>query len=223
MSRPSSAAALVMLRGMARRHGDLSPRSTTLLLFLRQQQRQRPWPSSSCHRSMVTITRTQAAEEESPIAVTELSRPTYSSTHHKQQSLSSSSPSVTVTEACWNRIRELNATAALSSSSSNAKTNKFLRVVVDAGGCSGFSYQFQLDDQLEPDDHVVMKEHNDGTTSQVVVDPDSLQLIQGSVIDYETSMMKSAFRVQSNPQSESACGCGSSFAIKKFAANPAHD
>jgi iron-sulfur cluster assembly 2 len=169
---------------------------------------------------MVTITRTQAAEEESPIAVTELSRPTESSTHQQQQS---SSPSVTVTEACWKRIRELNAANAAALSSSSAKTNKFLRVVVDAGGCSGFSYQFQLDDQLEPDDHVVVKENNDGTISQVVVDPDSLHLIQGSVIDYETSMMKSAFRVQSNPQSESACGCGSSFAVKKFAANPALD
>lgn len=143
------------------------------------------------------------------------------SPQHQQQP-----PELNITDACWNRIRELNQI-----SSNNSTGNKFLRIVVDAGGCSGFSYNFELDDTIQEDDHVISQrngnENDDDTeattTTKVVVDPDSLQLVQGSTIDYEVSMMKSAFKVVENPQSESACGCGSSFAIKKFASNPALD
>ena len=58
---------------------------------------------------------------------------------------------------------------------------------------------------------------------EVVVDPSSLELIRGSTIDYTKELMKSAFVVSNNPQSESACGCGSSFAVKNFKVNPAVD
>jgi Fe-S cluster assembly iron-binding protein IscA len=47
--------------------------------------------------------------------------------------------------------------------------------------------------------------------------------VKGSTIDYVQEMMRSAFAVMHNPQSESACGCGSSFAVKNFASNPAID
>ena len=61
----------------------------------------------------------------------------------------------------------------------------------------------------------------DGT--QVVVDSGSYELIKGSTVDYMQEMIKSAFAVVNNPQSESACGCGSSFAVKNFSTNPALD
>lgn len=98
----------------------------------------------------------------------------------------------------------------------------FLRVFVDAGGCSGFTYQFELDDELiEEEDKVFEPPGSNG--ARVVVDEASLKLLQGSKIDYLQEMIKSAFVVAENPQSESACGCGSSFAIKNFSSNPAMD
>ena len=59
--------------------------------------------------------------------------------------------------------------------------------------------------------------------SKVIIDKISLDLVKGATIDYTTDLMKSAFVVSNNPQSESACGCGSSFAAKNFSQNPALD
>jgi iron-sulfur cluster assembly 2 len=59
--------------------------------------------------------------------------------------------------------------------------------------------------------------------SKVVVDSASFELVKGATLDYKEELIKSAFVVSNNPQSESACGCGSSFAAKNFAANPAID
>jgi iron-sulfur cluster assembly 2 len=59
--------------------------------------------------------------------------------------------------------------------------------------------------------------------SQVVVDSSSFELVKGATVDFVEEMMRSAFTVSSNPQSENACGCGSSFAVKNFTANPARD
>jgi len=56
-----------------------------------------------------------------------------------------------------------------------------------------------------------------------VVDSSSFDLIKGATIDYQQELIKSAFVVVNNPNSETACGCGSSFAAKAFAANPAID
>ena len=59
--------------------------------------------------------------------------------------------------------------------------------------------------------------------SKIVIDSASLELIKGATIDYKEELIKSAFVVANNPQSESACGCGSSFAVKNFSSNPAID
>jgi iron-sulfur cluster assembly accessory protein len=123
-----------------------------------------------------------------------------------------------ITDSCWNRIRQLAHKKNLSLQS------VYLRVYVDAGGCSGFSYKFEIDESpvIEEGEDVVFR-HPDIPDLRVVVDSTSLELIRGSTIDYVEEMIKSSFEVRNNPQSESACGCGSSFALKNFAANPAVD
>ena len=82
-----------------------------------------------------------------------------------------------------------------------------LRLSVEGGGCSGFQYRFGLADKAESDDAVA---ETDGV--QLVVDPVSLDLISGCVVDYVESLGGAAFRVE-NPNAAASCGCGSSFAV----------
>ena len=81
-----------------------------------------------------------------------------------------------------------------------------LRLAVDGGGCAGFSYRFALG-EAEPEDTVAQ---TDGVT--LVVDPVSLDLIDGSAVDYVEDLGGAAFKV-TNPNAASGCGCGSSFSI----------
>ena len=94
-----------------------------------------------------------------------------------------------------------------------------LRVSVEGGGCSGFQYKFCMEDAIPSTEDIIVTRDN----TKVIVDPASFDLIKGSTIDYTQELIRSAFAVLHNPQSESACGCGSSFAVKNFAANPAVD
>jgi iron-sulfur cluster assembly accessory protein len=82
-----------------------------------------------------------------------------------------------------------------------------LRLSVDGGGCAGFQYRFGLADEVETDDVAATR---DGVT--LVVDPVSLDLVRGSVVDYVESLGGSAFQV-TNPNAASGCGCGTSFSI----------
>ena len=82
-----------------------------------------------------------------------------------------------------------------------------LRLSVEGGGCSGFQYKFDLADAPENDDLV---SETDGV--RLVVDPVSLDLVSGSVVDFVESLGGAAFRVE-NPQAAAGCGCGSSFGI----------
>ena len=82
-----------------------------------------------------------------------------------------------------------------------------LRLSVEGGGCSGFQYKFDLADAPEGDDCV---SETDGV--RLVVDPISLDLVSGSVVDFVESLGGAAFRVE-NPNAAAGCGCGSSFGI----------
>jgi iron-sulfur cluster insertion protein len=82
-----------------------------------------------------------------------------------------------------------------------------LRLSVEGGGCSGFQYKFDLADGPDPED---MVSETDGV--KLVVDPVSLDLVSGSVIDFVESLGGAAFKVE-NPKAAAGCGCGSSFGI----------
>lgn len=82
-----------------------------------------------------------------------------------------------------------------------------LRLSVEGGGCSGFQYKFDLDEGPEAED---MVSETEGV--RLVVDPVSLELVAGSVVDYVESLGGAAFRV-TNPNAAAGCGCGSSFGI----------
>ena len=82
-----------------------------------------------------------------------------------------------------------------------------LRITVSGGGCSGFQYGFAFDNQKNEDDYVF--EH---MGIAVVTDDASLDLLNGSVIDFVEDLMGASFQIK-NPNATASCGCGSSFAV----------
>ena len=83
-------------------------------------------------------------------------------------------------------------------------SNKYFRISVKGGGCSGFKYSFTFDKKIEKDDHVFNK---------TIIDKNSLDIINGSIVDYKQEMAGSSF-VINNPKASSSCGCGLSFSVQ---------
>jgi iron-sulfur cluster assembly protein len=83
-----------------------------------------------------------------------------------------------------------------------------LRIGIKAGGCSGLSYTFGWEAAPRADDHVF--EGPDG--SKVFVDPKSFRFIEGTTLDYDTSLVSKGF-IFNNPHAKSSCGCGTSFSV----------
>ena len=82
-----------------------------------------------------------------------------------------------------------------------------LRVAVTGGGCSGFQYNFAIDDTRMDDDLVVER---DGAT--VLIDPVSLDFLKGAEIDFVDDLIGQSFKIN-NPNATSSCGCGTSFSV----------
>lgn len=82
-----------------------------------------------------------------------------------------------------------------------------LRVAVTGGGCSGFQYNFALDD-VKADDDLVLE--RDGAV--VLIDPLSIDFLKGAEIDFVDDLIGASFRIN-NPNAQSSCGCGTSFSI----------
>lgn len=80
-----------------------------------------------------------------------------------------------------------------------------LRVYVTGGGCSGFQYGFEFDEEQAEDDIAVQR---NGVT--LLVDPLSLQYLHGAEVDYSESLQGAQFVIR-NPNAKTTCGCGSSF------------
>jgi iron-sulfur cluster assembly accessory protein len=85
-----------------------------------------------------------------------------------------------------------------------------LRVGVKAGGCSGFEYTFGWEAAPRPGDSVF--DAPDG--GKVFIDAKSLRLLDGLVLDYDTSLLSRGFLID-NPHANSTCGCGTSFSVEE--------
>ncbi len=105
---------------------------------------------------------------------------------------------VTVSDAAVSQIAKILA---------KEPAGSMLRVSVSGGGCSGFQYGFDIVTEKEDDDLVLAR---DGAT--VVVDPTSIEYMDGSVIDYVDALIGASFQVK-NPLATASCGCGTSFSI----------
>jgi len=81
--------------------------------------------------------------------------------------------------------------------------NYYFRISVQGGGCSGFKYNFSFVNQIESDDVVFNK---------TIIDTNSLEIINGSVVNYKKEMIGDSFTIE-NPKATSSCGCGLSFSV----------
>ena len=83
-----------------------------------------------------------------------------------------------------------------------------LRVGVKAGGCSGFEYLFEWEPAPREGDLVF----TGPSGVRVWVDPRSHRLLDGTTLDYDTSLLSRGF-LFANPHAKSTCGCGTSFSV----------
>ena len=85
----------------------------------------------------------------------------------------------------------------------NEKDGSFFRIGVEGGGCSGFKYNFTIDTKVLEDDLRL---------DNLVVDKTSLEYLNGSVLEYNDTLIEKSFKIK-NPKAKSSCGCGTSFSV----------
>jgi iron-sulfur cluster assembly protein len=105
---------------------------------------------------------------------------------------------VEITDTAIMKIKELR-------SKEEGKETWPLRIAVTPGGCAGFGYDMDFDQEITDDDLVLEFED-----LKITVDPESLEMLKGSSIDYLESLMGSGFKID-NPNASNNCGCGKSF------------
>ena len=96
-----------------------------------------------------------------------------------------------------NRIKEI----------SLKEKQKYFRISVDGGGCQGFSYKFDFDQNIKTNDKLFKF-----NGIEVIIDDTSLGFLKGSQLDFVEDMIGSYFKI-TNPNASSTCGCGTSFSI----------
>jgi iron-sulfur cluster insertion protein len=115
------------------------------------------------------------------------------------QSKTAAEPTVRFSDAAAARVKVL--------AEENKNPAQKLRVFVSGGGCSGFQYGFEFDENVNDGDLVV---ENNGAT--MLVDAMSLQYLNGAEIDFLEGLEGSRF-VINNPNASTTCGCGASFSV----------
>jgi iron-sulfur cluster insertion protein len=81
--------------------------------------------------------------------------------------------------------------------------NKFFRIEVKGGGCSGYKYHFSTDNKINEDDIIY---------ENVLIDKSSFMFVEGSMLDFSEKLIENTFKII-NPKATSSCGCGSSFSV----------
>jgi iron-sulfur cluster assembly accessory protein len=109
-----------------------------------------------------------------------------------------SETTITVTDNAARRISQI----LLKETGKNA-----MRVSVEGGGCSGFSYKFDL--VSEPGDDDIVLENGD---AKVLIDRLSVVYMDGSEIDFVDNLLGQSFQIK-NPNAVASCGCGTSFSV----------
>ena len=109
----------------------------------------------------------------------------------------SAAPKVTLTSAAAEKVAELIAR--------EDDDKMALRLGVRPGGCSGFSYELELDSKVDDGDII-----NTFDGVNLVVDSQSIDKVNGAEIDYRDTLQGAGFHIN-NPNVERACGCGNSF------------
>jgi len=85
---------------------------------------------------------------------------------------------------------------------------KYLRVAVEGGGCSGFQYNLTVGDDYDEEKDALSHQHG----VDVIVDNKSDLYLDGTVLDYHSDISQRGF-VFNNPNATKSCGCGSSFQV----------
>ena len=111
----------------------------------------------------------------------------------------STSQQISITKSAAKRVGELVASEGIGS--------LMLRVMVSAGGCSGFEYSFDLDEIQNRDDKIF-----ETGGIKVIIDEMSLELLGGSELDYVDDLAGASFRLNI-PNATASCGCGISFSV----------
>jgi len=106
-----------------------------------------------------------------------------------------------LTESAAVRINRLKA--------EDGKPNLRFRIMVKGGGCSGFQYEFILDDSTPVENDTIIA--RDG--AEVIIDDISLDIVKGSTLDYAEDLASAGFEIK-NPNATAKCGCGNSFSVK---------
>lgn len=105
---------------------------------------------------------------------------------------------ITLSESAAKRIGKILGTEA---------SGTALRISVEGGGCSGFSYKYDLDTQEHPGDLVLKRE-----SAIVLIDDISQPFLAGSEIDFVDDIIGQSFQIK-NPNATASCGCGTSFSV----------
>jgi len=101
---------------------------------------------------------------------------------------------ITLTPAAINEIKDVLKTEG----------ERWIRISIKGGGCSGFNYAFDFAQEKEEDDITV--------DDIVLIDSMSLQYLDNATVDYKEELLGSSFHIE-NPNASTTCGCGSSFSV----------